>query len=206
MDLLRRGAEADIYLTEHGGRRAILKVRRRKPYINHALDERIRRTRTLREAQLISAIKGFGVAAPLVLDLDVTRYRIIMQHIRGTVVGTMRTFRLVKACREIGGIAARLHKNGVTHGDMTTSNFILLGSRIFTIDLGLGSKTIRDEDHAVDLRLFKEVLNSAHAACADASWRSFVSGYASVAGRSRLTRILTIVSDIEARGRYAKVV
>lgn len=205
MKLLKKGAEADIYLTEHKGRRAILKVRRRKPYINSKLDERIRKTRTLREAQMISLIKEFGISAPLVLDLDMTRYTILMQYIHGTIVGTMRSLCLINACRKIGRITASLHKNGVVHGDITTSNFIVSGKKIFVIDLGLASKTQRPEDHAVDLRLFKEVLNSVHATSATSAWRAFVSGYVAIIGSARYTKISKIVTNIENRGRYATV-
>ena len=206
MRLLKKGAEADIYLAQYGGRAAVLKIRRRKPYINPQLDERIRRTRTLREAQMISKIKEFGIAAPLVLGLDLGRHEILMQHIRGTVVGRMRASRLAAACGQIGRIAARLHRNGVAHGDMTTSNFIAAGGRVFVIDLGLASRTVRAEDHAVDLRLFKEVLGSAHAGSADAAWRAFAAGYSAVAGRAGLEPMLRRVAEIESRGRYATVV
>ncbi len=206
MKLLKKGAEADIYLTEHRGRRAILKVRKRKPYINAALDERIRKTRTLREAQMISLVKEFGVPAPLVLDLDITKYAILMEYIPGTTVGTMRPFRLVDACGQIGSITALLHKNGAVHGDITTSNFIASRNRLYVIDLGLASRTQRNEDYAVDLRLFREILSSGHAKSAEAAWRSFVRGYVSVIGRPGYARISKIVADIESRGRYATVV
>lgn len=206
MKLLKKGAEADIYLTEHCGRRAILKIRRRKPYIDKSLDERIRKTRTLREAQMISLVKGFGVAAPLVLDLDMARHTILMQYIPGKVVGTMRPAALIDACAKIGRAAALLHKNGAVHGDITTSNFIVLRQKLYVIDLGLGSRTQRNEDYAVDLRLFKEILASAHAKSAEAAWKSFVSGYAPVMGRARFAAISKIVTDIEGRGRYATVV
>ncbi len=205
MRLLCRGAEADIYATSHGRHPAILKARRPREYINARLDAKIRRSRTIREAQMISTIKAFGVAAPLVLDLDVGRHRIVMQRIRGTIVGTMRAARLKSACAEIGLIAARLHSNGVVHGDMTTSNFIVSNGRTFVIDLGLSSRSVRDEDCAVDLRLFREVLNSVHADDADSSWKAFVSSYGPALGKARLERVLGIVADIERRGRYATV-
>jgi len=55
-----------------------------------------------------------------------------------------------------------MHKNGIMHGDLTTSNFILVKGKISVIDFGLALRTQKPEDHAVDLRLFKEILNSAH--------------------------------------------
>ena len=205
MKLVKKGAEADIYLTEHDGRKAILKFRKPKPYIDPKLDGRIRKTRTLREAQMIYAIKSIGINAPLVFDLDTKQCKIIMQYIRGTVVGQMRPKEMIKACRKIGRIIAQLHKNGIVHGDITTSNFIAFDQKIFVIDLGLSFRTQRNEDYAVDLRLFKAILNSAHTINAESAWRSFVLGYTAVIGRTRFIKILKIIADIELRGRYTTV-
>src|SRR3972149_1989290 len=67
-----------------------------------------------------------------------------------------------KSCREIGRIVGVMHKNGIMHGDLTTSNFIVSNGKMFVLDFGLANKTKKPEDHAVDLRLFKEILTSAH--------------------------------------------
>jgi len=99
-----------------------------------------------------------------------------------------------------------LHKNGVMHGDLTTSNFILFQNTIFVIDFGLSQNTIKSEDHAVDLRLIKEILNSAHAQIMKPAWKNFLFGYKSVVGDTYFTKITKLVSEIESRGRYAEVV
>ena len=39
MDLIKIGAEADIFLTDWDGKNAILKARKKKNYRNHILDE-----------------------------------------------------------------------------------------------------------------------------------------------------------------------
>ncbi len=92
------------------------------------------------------------------------------------------------------------------HGDLTTSNFILFKNTVFVIDFGLSQNTIKPEDHAVDLRLIKEILNSAHAKIMEAAWKNFLSGYKSVVGNANYVRITKLVSEIESRGRYATVV
>jgi TP53 regulating kinase-like protein len=113
---------------------------------------------------------------------------------------------LVKACKEIGRITGNLHKNGIMHGDLTTSNFIIDGSKVYAIDFGLSQRTSRIEDHAVDLRLFKEILSSAHVEFMEKLWPSFLSGYRSAVGPERYEKVLNYVSVIEGRGRYATVV
>ncbi|MFB5610156.1 MAG: Kae1-associated kinase Bud32, partial [Nitrosarchaeum sp.] len=74
------------------------------------------------------------------------------------------------------------------------------------IDFGLSQKTIKSEDHAVDLRLIKEILNSAHAKIMEYAWKNFLSGYKSMVGSANYVKITNLVSVIESRGRYATVV
>ena len=99
-----------------------------------------------------------------------------------------------------------MHKNGIMHGDLTTSNFILYKNMVYVIDFGLSQKTIKSEDHAVDLRLIKEILNSAHAKIMEPAWKNFLLGYKSVVGSTNYLKIINLVSVIESRGRYATVV
>ena len=68
------------------------------------------------------------------------------------------------------------------------------------------NRTEKPDDHAVDLRLFKEILNSAHANVMEKSWKNFVSGYESSVGKKQCSKILELVAVIESRGRYATVV
>ena len=59
MKILKKGAEADVYLSSWNGQKSILKIRKEKKYRNPSLDSRIRKQRTIREAQLISDVKSF---------------------------------------------------------------------------------------------------------------------------------------------------
>lgn len=206
MMLVKRGAEGDIFSLEWNGRPAILKTRRAKAYRHPDLDGRIRRLRTIREAGTMSLVKSFGVASPLVYFVDARRCAIVMQRIGGTPVHDLSADKIVDCAGPIGGIVGLLHKNGVMHGDPTTSNFILSGDRVHVIDFGLAIRTTKPEDHAVDLRLIKEILNSAHAGIMQDAWGRLLEGYGSAAGPAALERALRLVSVIEGRGRYAAVV
>ncbi|MDE1867415.1 MAG: Kae1-associated serine/threonine protein kinase, partial [Thaumarchaeota archaeon] len=106
----------------------------------------------------------------------------------------------------IGKIVGTLHKNGIMHGDLTTSNFILGSDELVILDFGLAQRTEKIEDHAIDLRLFKEVLNSAHVEIVNQAWLSFLRGYGKIVGASRKEKIISQVLVIEKRGRYANVV
>jgi TP53 regulating kinase and related kinases len=206
MKLLKKGAEADIYLTLWNENKSILKIREKKDYRNPILDRRIREQRTIRESSIISTVKSFGICSPLVYYVDTKMCRIYMQNMKGKLVRDLSNQKVIKACQEIGEIVGKLHKNGIMHGDLTTSNFLSMKDTVFVIDFGLAQRTDKIEDHAIDLRLFKEILNSAHANMMEKAWTKFLKGYKKVVGSSRHKRVLFQVSVIESRGRYANVV
>lgn len=206
MKLIKKGAEGDLYLTTWNKQKSILKIRKKKAYRNPSLDEKIRRQRTIREAQIILEAKSFGIDTPLIYLVDSKNCSIVMQHIEGTLVRDLPDSKLVRCCNKIGYIVGTLHKNGIMHGDLTTSNFILAKNKLVTIDFGLANKTSKPEDHAIDLRLLKEILSSAHVHTMQKAWTSFLSGYKAVVGPTRLAQVTNLVSVIESRGRYATVV
>ncbi|MDE1845092.1 MAG: Kae1-associated serine/threonine protein kinase [Thaumarchaeota archaeon] len=206
MNLVQKGAEADIYVTTWNGRNSILKIRKKKDYRIHSLDTRIRTLRTIREAKMISETKSFGITTPLVYFVDEKKCEIYLQLIKGKLVRDLPLNKIIKTCKEIGKIVGTLHKNGVMHGDLTTSNFILSKQGLVMLDFGLSQKTDKIDDYAIDLRLFKEVLNSAHAQIVDDAWISFIQGYEKILGTVLTEKILSQVSVIEKRGRYANVV
>ena len=206
MKLVNRGAEADVYSTIWNKKQAILKVRKKKSYRNSLLDQKIRKQRTIRESQIISQVKSFGISTPLIYFMDTNKCSILMQYIDGKIVRDTKDNDIVKICSEIGKIVGVLHKNGIMHGDLTTSNFIVHKKKLFLIDFGLASRTEKPDDHAVDLRLFKEILNSAHAQVMEKSWKNFQKGYSKAVGLKYSKKILSLVGVIESRGRYATVV
>jgi TP53 regulating kinase-like protein len=206
MKLVNRGAEADVYVTMWDKKKAILKIRKEKSYRNSLLDKKIRKQRTSRESQIISQVKSFGISTPLIYFMDINECSILMQCVDGKLVRDMEDNHIVKVCSEIGKIVGTMHKHGIMHGDLTTSNFILDKKKLFLIDFGLASRTEKPDDHAVDLRLFKEILNSAHAKVMEKSWKNFQKGYSKAVGMKYSKKILNLVAVIESRGRYATVV
>ena len=206
MRLVKRGAEGDIFSLDWNGRPSILKTRKVRGYRHPELDKQIRRQRTIHESEIVALVKSFGVQTPLIYFVDVTRCEIIMQHVQGTAVHDLQPKEIVSCSEYIGRITGLLHKNGVMHGDLTTSNFILSGNDLYVFDFGLAIRTEKLADHAVDLRLVKEILNSAHAKIMEEAWTNLIRGYGSVVGSARLDRTLDLVSEIEGRGRYATVV
>ena len=203
---MRRGAEADIILGEWLGEAAVFKVRTRRPYMQEELDRRMRTARTLHEAELMSAAKMVGVPTPLIFHVDVRSYSIVMQFIDGPRLKELldTTGSRTDLCRVMGAYLARLHQNGIVHGDPTTSNLIFCKGRLAMIDFGLSHRSVAVEDLAVDLHLVKEVFGSAHASVCRASLEAVKDGYFGQAGSAFAEQIWVRVADIERRGRYAR--
>lgn len=206
LKLMKKGAEADIYLTKWNHKKTILKIRKPKEYRNEILDNRIRTLRTIREAKIISEVKTFGISTPIIYFVNQNKSEIYMQFVPGKLVRDLPEKIIVKICKKIGKVVGVLHKNGIMHGDLTTSNFILASDKLVILDFGLAQRTERIEDHAIDLRLFKEVLNSAHAEIVNTAWSSFLQGYGTIVGNPKKEKVVLQVQVIEKRGRYANVV
>ena len=206
MKLIKKGAEADIYQTKWQNSKAILKIRKSKNYRNPLLDQKIRKQRTIKESQIISQVKSAGIPAPLIYFVNLKKSSILMQEIPGKPVHDLPESKIIQLSKEIGKLVGIMHKNGIMHGDLTTSNFIFFKNILYVIDFGLSQNTIKPEDFAVDLRLIKEILNSAHAKIMKYAWKNFLQGYKSIIGNAKYEKITKLVSDIESRGRYATVV
>jgi len=207
--LIRKGAEASIYLSKWFEFSAIRKERLPKPYRQKALDDAIRTQRTLREALLIAKAREAGVSTPLIYFVDAKKAEIIMQNLEGKMLKEIfleddMTLKK-KLAREVGRMVAKLHSAGIVHGDLTTSNFIFYDGKLHLIDFGLATQSTKFEDMGVDLKLIKEVLNSAHYTEFQKLYPHIVAGYEEVAGKERTKKVLVVVSEIEKRGRYARV-
>jgi TP53 regulating kinase-like protein len=206
LKLLKKGAEADIYSTSWNDQNSILKIRKKKDYRIDSLDNRIRTLRTIKEAKMLCEAKSFGIITPLVYFVNDKKSEIYLQFVKGKLVRDLPIKQIIGACEEIGKIVGVLHKNGIMHGDLTTSNFILSQKGLVILDFGLSQKTDKIDDYAIDLRLFKEVLNSAHAQIVDKSWILFIRGYRKILGENITDKVINQVSVIEKRGRYANVI
>ena len=200
---MSKGAEADIYETTWYGNKAISKVRIEKPYRQKLLDYEIRKYRTVREATMLSNAKGIGVRTPFVYFVDPINTEIVMEFIEGE---SLKKILNLDLALQMGKCAGLLHINNLIHNDLTTSNFInAKGNGIVMLDFGLAFISERLEDKAVDIRLVKEVLFSSYVSISAEAFSEFLVGYSSIAGNRVTQATLRKVSEIERRGRYARL-
>ncbi|WP_297089970.1 Kae1-associated kinase Bud32 [Thermococcus sp.] len=215
MELIKQGAEAKIYLTEFKeyfgadllpGERVIVKHRIPKRYRIREIDERLRKERTVREARVLHRAKEFGVNCPYVYEVDMREMKIAMEFIDGErlkeLLEKLPMDERLSLCREIGRQIGRLHEAGIVHGDLTTSNMILRGGKVYLIDFGLADFDSTLEARGVDLHLLKRAMESTHYTWFERGFEAVLEGYAEIRGEKARDEIEEKMGEIESRGRY----
>ncbi len=205
--LFKKGAEASLFVDDWYGKRILVKVRLPKKYRPRLLDQTIRHYRTIHESQLMHEAKRAGVPTPLIFLVNVENSEILMEFIEGMqvkqVLDGKSEIERNHLCVKIGVSIGALHRNGIIHGDLTTSNMILTSSgKIFFVDFGLGDKTGELEAQGVDLHLLKRALQSTHFEFADECFKAVMHGYGSIVGTELAQVVTQKIREIEKRGRY----
>jgi TP53 regulating kinase-like protein len=118
------------------------------------------------------------------------------------ILNKLTPARRVKLCRLIGKQIACLHRAGIVHGDLTTSNMILTPQgKVFFVDFGLGEYSPSLEARGVDLHLLRRALQSTHFEVAEEAYRAVLTGYRREFGRGA-EEVIERAEEIERRGRY----
>jgi TP53 regulating kinase-like protein len=207
--LLKKGAEASLFLTNWHDRKVIIKVRIPKKYRPLELDRQIRSYRTMHEPQLMHEAKAAGVLTPLIYKVNLAESSIIMQYIEGQqlkqILKSASKPDRQDLCIRIGESVARLHNHGLIHGDLTTSNIILTSTgNLFFVDFGLGEKNAELEAQGVDLHLLKRALQSTHFMFWEECFQDVLCGYSTIVGFGLAEKIYEKIMEIERRGRYVE--
>jgi len=190
MEKLAHGAEAILYKDKG----KIIKERVSKGYRIKEIDEKLRKERTKAEARILHQLQRAGINVPCVIEVKETT--LILESLEGEKV---RDYLDASQDHEIFSRVAEqvelMHKAGFAHGDLTTSNMILSGNKLYLIDFGLSEHTDRVEDKAVDLHLLKECLKSKHFPIWEQCWHTFEKAYG-------IKEVLERLKVVERRGRY----
>ena len=195
---IARGAEAVLL---HEGNK-LIKRRISKGYRIKEIDEKIRKSRTRREAKLLGRLDF----TPKVFNFDDKKMEIEMEFIEGDLIRDIldnlndKKRRII--CLGIGENIGRMHNIDIIHGDLTTSNFILQKDKIFFIDFGLGFVSKRIEDKATDLKLLRQALESKHFEKFEESYSDILEGYSKSNGSNIVLDWLR--NKVEKRGRYSR--
>src|SRR5437867_12728329 len=137
-----------------------------KAYRLEALDDELRRFRIRHEARLMAEARAAGVVVPILYDVNLVENKMIMEFIDGPTAKDVLDQggpAAAEVARAMGQIVGRLHRAGIIHGDLATSNMIIRNGRIVMIDFSLGGKEGGVEARVGQLHLLKEARGSANA-------------------------------------------
>jgi TP53 regulating kinase-like protein len=190
MAVEKRGAEAVVLIDED----KVIKTRMKKDYRIKELDERLRTERTRAEAKIMSEARKLGIPTPIIYDVG--RFDLVMEVIDGQplkdVIDEARS-------RKAGVLVGKLHSGGIIHGDLTTSNMLVQGDRIYLIDFGLSFWDEMLESRGVDVHVYYQTIISSHKEH-EKLMAAFAKGYRS--SFKGADDVLERVREIEYRGRY----
>ena len=195
-EMLDNGAEAVVYLEEgHEGKKVLIKERVPKAYRHKEIDEKIRTERNRTEARLMSEARRSGVSTPIIYDVE--DFKLKMQYIDGIPIKYLIT---PEISEKVGELIGKLHSSGIIHGDLTTSNLLLAGKRLYLLDFGLAYFDKGLEARGVDVHVLFQTFESTHRYY-EALTEAFKKGYQSTFIDSE--DVLKRVEEIKKRARYA---
>ena len=161
--ILFQGAEALILLDKN----KIIKKRVKKSYRLKELDDKIRKLRTRSETRLLEKASKI-IPVPKIIKMNEKEKEISIEFIQGKKLSDeLYNFTEKKqylVMKKIGENIAKLHDSDIIHGDLTTSNMIFneKENKVYFVDFGLGFRSHKIEDKAVDLHLLKQALEAKH--------------------------------------------
>ncbi|KAK4104182.1 Serine/threonine-protein kinase BUD32 [Parathielavia hyrcaniae] len=240
--LITQGAEGRLYKTTHltRDRPCALKYRPPKPYRHPVLDARLTKARLASEAKVLERCRREGVSVPAVYAVDPAAGWMMMEWIEGVPVRVrinawlgercgeedgeegeeMDETPLVDLMKRVGEAVGALHRTGVVHGDLTTSNMMLrppppppgqvngreeednkakvLEGEVVLIDFGLATQSMSDEDRAVDLYVLERAFASTHPR-AERLFASVLASYRDAFKKA--SSVLVKLEDVRMRGR-----
>lgn len=205
--LIARGAEADLYVVDWFGLKAVVKHRKPKPYRDPELDKLIRYRRTLNEVRLMARAHDSDIAVPAIYFFDAEKALIVMEYIEGPTAKQMLEGGR-DVMREVGTLAGRLHAAGIIHGDLALTNIIYRnGVRPYLIDMGLGyfvegGGRRAALEYARDVNVLLRILDT-YGDKAEEYKESFWEGYSEVLG-DLAEEVRGMVARIRASARYVE--
>ena len=159
-EIIATGAESEIHKINET---TLKKIRLVKTYRIAEIDTKLRKTRNRKEFKILKKLFSTSVNVPepynLIEDKRIDEISFEFEYLNGEVLKKCLTKELLfEAFNQI----IEMHKNEVTHSDLTTLNMIYSNNKIYLIDFGLGEVSIKSEDRAVDLNLFFNCIKNEH--------------------------------------------
>ena len=216
---LHLGAEADVWRGTWFGKQAVRKQRRPRSWRHADLDHRLGVRRMTSEARLLIRLRKTGFPVPAVWDLDLEGGQLVLEWLPGrTLIELLNDENaepqsIERALKSVGSAVRNLHREAMTHGDLSTNNVLINQEDVYLIDFGLAAVEYEVERFGIDLHVLDEILGASHPQWEDAiDW--VLEGYAGVDAQlgpapvlqggkvPTASEVLTRLDDIRQRVRY----
>ncbi len=203
-DILAKGAEAIIYRGSFLQTPIILKHRLPKIYRLPQIDKTIRLQRLRAEARIMVLAWKIGARVPFLLGIDFDNRTLLIEEIQGEIlfalINTAPLTKLKSIFKDIGLEIGLLHKNNITHGDLTVFNIVInKENNPWLIDFGLGQISVEIEKKADDLLTFYSTLKAISSEFRDL-FKLFLLGYFRTYKKGKKT--FEHMKKIQSRARY----
>ncbi|MDD4352859.1 MAG: bifunctional N(6)-L-threonylcarbamoyladenine synthase/serine/threonine protein kinase [Candidatus Nanoarchaeia archaeon] len=191
LNIISMGAEAIIRKIND---EELIKDRIKKNYRLEEIDDKLRISRTKIEFSILKKVIQKKILVPKVWDLE--KFSFKMQYLKGELIRDYlhNCINKKKLFKIIGKQINLMHENNIVHGDLTTSNMILVKDDVYFIDFSLGGLSGKLEDKAVDLHLIKQALIAKHNDCWKECFDEILSQY-------KNKEVLNKLKSVEKRGR-----
>ncbi|XP_072521989.1 EKC/KEOPS complex subunit TP53RK [Salminus brasiliensis] len=217
--IIKQGAEARVYRSRFLGRSTIIKERFPKRYRHPTLDEKLTRRRTAQEVRSILRCRKAGINTPVVFFVDYTTNCIFLEEItnsitvREHVASAQASGQSVESLHSladrIGQILAKMHDEDVVHGDLTTSNMLLVNEddgkqgKLVLIDFGLSYISALPEDKGVDMYVLEKAFLSTHPNT-EVLFERLLKSY--TAASKKAPAVIKKLDEVRLRGRKRSMV
>lgn len=181
-----RGAEAIVTFEDE----TVRKRRLSKGYRHPRIDAELVRTRTKREARVLTKLVDMDGVPGLVSS---SGSELVIERI---VAPSFERAPAPSRATELARVLFEVHARGISHGDVTPRN-VLVSTRVWLIDYGLAEFTDRIEDHAYDLAMCEETFSAY-----DGFYEALIAAYRSLLPRTRLEAFDARLAKIRSRGRH----
>jgi len=219
--LVKQGAEARLHQGTYLGKPTIVKERFVKNYRHKHLDDVLTKERIKAESRAIVRCKAVGLHTPTIFLVDFERRMIFMEYFEYSI--TLKDFIenssldiLIELALIIGSTLGTMHEANIIHGDLTSSNILLVNKlnkmefsnlddlKLVLIDFGLAHVDSSAEDKGVDLYVLERALVSTHEV-ADKIFPKIIEGYKKQ-NKSNFKIIFAKYEEVRARGRKRTMV
>lgn len=214
----------------------IIKYRPSKKYRHPVIDQQLTKKRTLGEARLLSKLYQIdGLKVPKLIACDPYNGCIWLEFLGsdlpdGYGFSNLKHFlwwnsndpynNVVKeSLLKVGQQIGLLHWNDYVHGDLTSSNIVLVQdhkeANTWTphlIDFGLGSMSNMVEDKGVDLYVLERAIISTHSSYSDKYVEWIMQGFNQVyeqhgsVGQKKLKELIKRFHEVRMRGRKRSMI